>query len=385
MRKWHLILKEIDEIIARQVKKDEIATPLFRGHGDAAWKLQPGLARIGNIYKNENYMYNQFQSKGSHLIPKNSKWDILFSMQQYGLPTRLLDWTENFTIALFFAIKNMLPDRDAAVWILDPYEINEKWYKQQAICNLDDDFKYGYFDYFAHSKNDERQKFPADFCAIFSSPYHTRMRCQQSYFTLHNNLNIPLEEAHAHALHKIIIPYQYKADAERYLILCGVNEFTVFPDLNGLAICTKEHLKKFKNLYNDVKEPKLSVLIRDFSSDKKIALSIMTELVSLGIPKEYFQQGIYDESKEKNETICIGNKFPAKSAKKILDVALKNAPFIKYIRHFNEDPSGILIGGKTEFALNRGVRPFNENDIKQLLKNETTNTKFHKLIAGYIT
>ncbi|MBV8970101.1 MAG: FRG domain-containing protein [Verrucomicrobia bacterium] len=30
-------------------------------------------------------------------------WDILFAMQQYRTPTRLLDWTEGLGVALYFA------------------------------------------------------------------------------------------------------------------------------------------------------------------------------------------------------------------------------------------------------------------------------------------
>jgi len=32
------------------------------------------------------------------------EWDMLFLMQHFGVPTRLLDWTENPYIGLFFAL-----------------------------------------------------------------------------------------------------------------------------------------------------------------------------------------------------------------------------------------------------------------------------------------
>lgn len=61
----------------------------------------------------------------------NTSWDYLFAMQHYGVPTRLLDWSENLFIALYFSA--LIPKgysgksndiRSQTLWILDPISWN---------------------------------------------------------------------------------------------------------------------------------------------------------------------------------------------------------------------------------------------------------------------
>ncbi len=104
----------------------EEAPPWFRGQGDSSWGLVPKIYRPEFVTADEKELRHKFQSAGIQLVgptgPKN-KWNWYFLMQHYGAPTRLLDWTVNPLVALFFALephfeKNMTSD--VAVWILDP-------------------------------------------------------------------------------------------------------------------------------------------------------------------------------------------------------------------------------------------------------------------------
>jgi FRG domain len=56
--------------------------------------------------------------------PQNS-WDWYFTMQHFGAPARLLDWTEGVLIALYFVVKDSSGEDDPAIWALDPWWLNK--------------------------------------------------------------------------------------------------------------------------------------------------------------------------------------------------------------------------------------------------------------------
>lgn len=79
-------------------------TVVYRGMSDQEYDLRPGLARYTNQDPAvESVLINDFLTRRPDAFNGLSEFDTLAKMQHYGLPTRLLDFTLNPLVALYFA------------------------------------------------------------------------------------------------------------------------------------------------------------------------------------------------------------------------------------------------------------------------------------------
>src|SRR5438477_92105 len=113
----------------------------YRGCGDTSYPLVPSLYRhptvtnVEELVQLESQILSRFKERGMPYFvraPAND-WEFLFLMQHVSTPTRLLDWTENPFIALYFAIVASeglrvggVFTKPAVVWVLNPRAWNSK-------------------------------------------------------------------------------------------------------------------------------------------------------------------------------------------------------------------------------------------------------------------
>lgn len=221
-----VIIKTLTEYIAYIEENSSNELQLFRGQSQD-FSLLPKIARLefsDSIEIVEQKMFREFQMFSvpyTDKVPDND-WDWISVAQHHGLPTRLLDWTENPLIALWFAVNKPQENNHeyGVVWVFSPQE-----------------------DHFADVDNSS--PFSITSTKIFQ-PKHLvkRISSQSGWFSVHKYLgeqksskfikmetNIKFKKF----LRKLYIPSDEFSQIRYALNKCNINSSTVFPDLDGLS------------------------------------------------------------------------------------------------------------------------------------------------------
>ncbi|GED72580.1 hypothetical protein BRE01_62820 [Brevibacillus reuszeri] len=228
----------------------------YRGHSKSSYLLKSGLFRdkeeeLLTYLSNELDSYRVFENLGAFCHDKKD-WDLLFLMQHHGAKTRLLDWTESFAVALFFACASW-DERigSARVWLLNPASLNT------LSIGVPNSVPVSFFgSYESHVKLET--KFPVNSVAIYPPRNNQRILRQSGVFTVQGNTIKSLDEEFDGQLLKngdlavIDITPDLKDDAFRYLEHCGIDYFKLYPDLEGLAKYTNHFNKKQKELWKSL-------------------------------------------------------------------------------------------------------------------------------------
>ncbi len=232
--------------LIEQLKKDNSTYDgdvWYRGQTNIIWSLSPSLMRCTNA-PSEGTLLARFKQSAAMLInehPKDS-FDWLFLMQHYGVPTRLLDWTESPLTALYFAINNEKhDDEDGALWSLKPTKLNEiasiSTSEKNFIPSFDDE-ELGNYKIETLSANPRSKLTPLATIATRNNP---RIQSQLGVFTIHHLDPRPIEEICLNEeVIKYKIPKSHKGDIRKELKLLGISKFTLFPELASIGEILKE-------------------------------------------------------------------------------------------------------------------------------------------------
>jgi hypothetical protein len=213
--------------------------PWWRGHARSEWKLHPSLHHK-NLAANESNMAGRFSSharvRHSSLHAPNDAAAKVFLMQHYGLPTRLLDWTESPLVALYFAVESMShDDADATIWALAPTSLNETEAGTRHTFAIGNSTVATLFREVWQKPNNGQ---PEQQClAINAEHIDVRQMVQSSVFTIHGRAT-PLQDFDGaeRFLFSITIPACAKPGFRQACDLLHVNELYLFPDLEHLAM-----------------------------------------------------------------------------------------------------------------------------------------------------
>jgi hypothetical protein len=216
----------------------------FRGHGNIDHYLLPSLLRYANGLDKEQELFHKFQRFSERLnLSRKGEWETLFDMQHYYIPTRLLDWTETLGIALYFAVysnKRQGNKHDAAIYLLDPVGMNKVSGKSNILRLPYDTKDFSYPDIYWHKK-----PFAAT-APIAVEPLfqNERIMAQRGMFTVFHDDIDPIEKKFPKEIKKVRLPLDAIPAAEEFLKIASIDEFSVFPDLSGLA----DHLNRTSGL-----------------------------------------------------------------------------------------------------------------------------------------
>jgi len=255
--------------------------PLFRGQANANWPIEPSVYRNSRFRHEGNYI-REIERIEPDSFTGLSYIEKLMKMQHYGLPTRLIDFTTNSLVALYFACCGE-PTKDGAVFELHAFPLYRQEFVWISIVMkyifefsslpfvpqvLIDEIKNNLLNYPLRGvedlHNDEAIiKILTDPIGIYPKLTNQRLRCQDGVFVLcgmkiKENTSSGIEFCEASYLsiddlwpesRTIIIPAATKEQILSELDMIGVNTRILFPELESQIQYAIKHVNEQKIKY----------------------------------------------------------------------------------------------------------------------------------------
>ncbi len=219
---------------------------VYRGMGDSVWGLTPSLNRVcSHDMSLEKQLIRALKKYGFADLPQDaSVWQLLVIGQQFGLPTRLLDWTYSPLVAAHFATDDLkLYDRDGIICRADLDELNQllpdtlKIHLMHERANV---FSMDALDRFGEDLDGltALEQHDCPFVLFFEpSSMVDRIANQYGLFSLTSRASISLDAIPGadRCLSRIVIPAEIKLEIRDKLDYVNISERMIYPGLDGIC------------------------------------------------------------------------------------------------------------------------------------------------------
>jgi len=231
----------------------------YRGQPKSTFRLVPSIGRThstGSMQAEfnahqERELLHRFRRRAYPYVGRiMTDWEALFLARHHRLPTRILDWTANPLVALYFACCEE-PDSPGDLWAFNKFGTTEHDLDVLALAN--DSTAEGPLTYYPATFDDTPIKgVSTDEAVKILHPFYNspRMVSQDGAFTLHSNpwrsidayANIVFqpERLDIEQLYRWPIPADAKLPLHRELNSLNISRRMMFPDLDGVALSLVE-------------------------------------------------------------------------------------------------------------------------------------------------
>lgn len=210
----------------------------FRGQDDATFPLVPKAFRAEYVQASERDILNDFKQKaclvsGVHPV---DEWGWIILGQHYGLPTRLLDWSDNPLQALYFAcqpaVNSNQEKQDGKLFVLEPDKMNRKTLGDSAPSPILLEEREDKCRPYLPDNDDSTGNKPIAVVAMDDFP---RIGAQNGCFTVCSDSLYQYDDQGQEVIRQFIIPAEKKEIILEELDFLGVDAASTYPDLDHLA------------------------------------------------------------------------------------------------------------------------------------------------------